>query len=373
VTQKFSQLQKLKYSGNEKENCLIAKSNARSIHSFVEDVGYDYTKNAIVKSQSLIFFVGENKQKLLGKTESVNKDEKTFLNPHLLGLSILELNVTDLCNRKCWMCPRHDPAAYPNNNAHMSFETVKRVVDSVSKVGWTLGTITFGGWGEPLLNPDILKMIRYTRDKLPEVNIELVTNGDRLRNFKMPGYDKPLNALELYECGLSSLYLDVYDNDDLFIEHLKLLEPVQEKLTVIVGRRYMDVVKSPYISRAGLYNIKEQRVMTSDEQQFLNRKFHRPCYLLMYKAFVHYTGELLSCCHDWRVSAILGNVNKRDFVNLWNDPKTERWRKTLAKDRTLMTSSCATCDSNGGVNSPVGNHVKKIYKKKWKNILTTEI
>ena len=45
------------------------------------------------------------------------------INPQKMTVSmddtVVELNTTELCNRKCPFCPRVDPKTYPNQNIHM--------------------------------------------------------------------------------------------------------------------------------------------------------------------------------------------------------------------------------------------------------------
>ena len=49
------------------------------------------------------------------------------------GLKIVEFNPTELCNRTCHFCPRHDPEVYPNLNLHLDPNTVQNVVDDLVK------------------------------------------------------------------------------------------------------------------------------------------------------------------------------------------------------------------------------------------------
>ena len=48
-------------------------------------------------------------------------------NPKLLGLAAIEINPTELCNRKCSFCPRHDSNLYPNRNLHIEINTIQNL------------------------------------------------------------------------------------------------------------------------------------------------------------------------------------------------------------------------------------------------------
>ena len=38
----------------------------------------------------------------------------------LNSILTVEVNTTELCNRNCIFCPRHDPKVFPNRNLHMT-------------------------------------------------------------------------------------------------------------------------------------------------------------------------------------------------------------------------------------------------------------
>ena len=84
--------------------------------------------------------------------------EADIHNPLLLGLATVEINPTELCNRTCSFCPRSDPEVYPNRKLHMTIELADTLSEQLHKANFT-GDIHITGWGEPLLNPDILEII----------------------------------------------------------------------------------------------------------------------------------------------------------------------------------------------------------------------
>ena len=46
----------------------------------------------------------------------------------LNSLVVIEINLTELCNRKCVFCPRVDPKVFPNRNLHMSLDLSKNYI-----------------------------------------------------------------------------------------------------------------------------------------------------------------------------------------------------------------------------------------------------
>ena len=92
-----------------------------------------------------------------------------------LGLSTVEINPTELCNRTCSFCPRSDPEVYPNRNLHMTVDIADTLSEQLREANFT-GDIHITGWGEPMLNPDITEIIsKFSRYFFTE----MITNGDR--------------------------------------------------------------------------------------------------------------------------------------------------------------------------------------------------
>ena len=69
----------------------------------------------------------------------------------------VEVNTTELCNRKCVFCPRYNDEVYPNRNLHMTPNGAGLIADNLAKHGFE-GKISFSGFGENLLNPDFKRL-----------------------------------------------------------------------------------------------------------------------------------------------------------------------------------------------------------------------
>ena len=77
--------------------------------------------------------------------------------------SFIELNINELCNRKCPFCPRVNPKIYPNQNIHMDIEIVRIIAKQLKKLNFT-GIVNISGTGEPVLTKyivDIVKEFEY--------------------------------------------------------------------------------------------------------------------------------------------------------------------------------------------------------------------
>lgn len=281
-------------------------------------------------------------------------DEQSATSKSLLGLTTVEFNVTDLCNRKCWMCPHHNEELFPNNNVFMDLETVKNTVDNLKKNDY-VGTIIFGSYGEPLLHPKILEMIEYVSNNLPNCESNLITNGDRFVKGSIPGYGL-FDAERLKNTGLTSILIDCYDDDERLAKYVKEIKPLIGVIDIEFYRRYY---KTPvYLDRAGLMD------PYTGKRPTVKRINSVPCWYPLSKAFIDYDGSIRACCHNWeRNLGSFGNVNDTDFSELWmNSESFNKLRKSLIVNRKDSNEICKHCSAAGLSSQKRGQKVAKLWK-----------
>ena len=54
----------------------------------------------------------------------------------------VEVNTTELCNRTCVFCPRHDPEVFPNRNLHMTVKGANTIAEHLGEAQYN-GKISF--------------------------------------------------------------------------------------------------------------------------------------------------------------------------------------------------------------------------------------
>jgi MoaA/NifB/PqqE/SkfB family radical SAM enzyme len=88
----------------------------------------------------------------------------------------LDINPTELCNRKCDFCPRGDGASYPNQNLNISLNLCKKINNELIALNYQ-GAVVLSGYGEPMLHPKLVEMICILGNN---IHLEMVTNGDKI-------------------------------------------------------------------------------------------------------------------------------------------------------------------------------------------------
>lgn len=132
--------------------------------------------------------------------QAINKNTQDYLLDHDRShprLSSLEFELTSRCNERCIHC--YIPNAKKNAGFDLTFDRFKYIVDQFAEMGGL--HVTLSG-GEALLNKDILKMLRYCREK--DLQISLLTNLTALKDEQIP---------VLKEVNLSLIQVSLYSMD----------------------------------------------------------------------------------------------------------------------------------------------------------------
>lgn len=248
-------------------------------------------------------------------------------NDALLGLAIVEINPTELCNRTCSFCPRSD--TYPNRNLNMSVDTAILLDQQLKQFNFG-GYVCVAGYGEPLLNPNIIDVILALSDH----TIELITNADPILKNKH-------NIETLISSGVDRILISDYDSNP----QLKQLE--NEKVRI---RRYID---------DGLDHFEEYGFNNRAGAMFsIASPIVRPCYIPSYKVMIDWDGTVLLCSHNWQKNISFGNIHEADISSIWNSDKFVSARRELIAGNRAALSACANC-------SVLGNIMGEEYAKLW--------
>jgi hypothetical protein len=248
-------------------------------------------------------------------------------NKTLPGLATVEINITELCNRTCSFCPRHDPDVYPNQKLFMDLSTVENLTEQLRAANWH-GDIHITGFGEPHTHPQLLEIVK-TLKSYDSLYVEITSNGDRL-------IDADLDYTHaLYDAGLNMLTIDCYDGDEQFDIREKQMQDLPGAWRL---RAHYDTGDAQdLIAEYGFNN----RAGTMGGSGVQNQ-----CYLPFYKTFIDWNGNMTLCCNDWhREAGDFGNINNIGINGCWNSDKMKFVRTGLAQG--VRKGVCAKCSIVG--------------------------
>ena len=269
----------------------------------------------------------------------------------LSSLVVIEINLTELCNRKCVFCPRVDPKIFPNRNLHMSLELSKKIASNLKKINYK-GRLSFSGFGEPFLAKNFFEHLKIYRSFLEKNNLETNTNGDKLT---------PELIQKAFKSGLTNLYINAYDGEHQIPKYEKLIEVSKiDKKNFFIRPHW-----EGYHKDWGLFLNNRSGMITNEANEYLKpveAKIERKCFYPFYKMFIDFDGRVLFCSNDWGRINIVGDLNNDTIEEIWLGDKLNFFRKKLSlMDRS--NKPCNTCSINGTLHGEKSYKVLKNYFK----------
>lgn len=241
--------------------------------------------------------------------------------------SWIDINVTELCNRKCVFCPRNEPSVYPNQNLNMEVSLTKKIADELKKYRFSGGVI-FSGNSEPLLHNDIVEIVGIFGKS---IHTELVTNGDKLNE----------NLLrELIAQGLGVILVSMYDGPHQ-VDYFK-------NMFARIG-----LTQGQYVLRDRWYGIKEDyglkltnRAGTIKNGNQEELSGNRPCFYMHYSMQVDWNGDVLLCVQDFNKKIKFGNLYANSLWDIWTSQNISKYRQILGKGYRAVYP-CNNCNVKG--------------------------
>lgn len=153
----------------------------------------------------------------------------------------IALDPCNLCNFKCTFCAMHATKNHQNYNKQiLEFDIYKKIINDLVDMGRTLKILRLNGQGEPLLNRNFCKMVKYAKEQHVADFIETITNGSRLT---------PQLNEELVDSGIDRIRISIealdeegyYDiakvkiNFDMFVDNIRdLFEKSRGKCEIYI-------------------------------------------------------------------------------------------------------------------------------------------
>ncbi|MEB3214092.1 MAG: SPASM domain-containing protein [Leptolyngbyaceae bacterium] len=249
--------------------------------------------------------------------------------------SWIDISLTELCNRVCVFCPRADSDLYPNQNLNISLVLINKIATELKAVRFG-GGVVFCGYGEPLLHPEILEIVRVFG---PDVRTEIVTNGDKLT---------PSLIRQLFGAGLSFLCISMYDGPEQveFFKGMLAEADVPSDKFILRDRWHseQDSFGLKLTNRAGVVKYGPS-VMTNHL---------RPCHYPSYSLTIDWNGDVLLCVQDWQKKVKFGNLNNMSLESVWRSSKLSSARDRLIEGKRTA-APCKECNADGTLHG--FNHV----------------
>ncbi|EKD29058.1 MAG: radical SAM protein [uncultured bacterium] len=271
---------------------------------------------------------------------------------------------TSRCNAKCVFCP------YPRTNelfrhGTMSNALFMKIINECALNAPLIDAIIPYLMNEPLMDKNIIKKIEIIKEKIPGIDLHILTNGMLLdKNLSDNLIASPIDWVgisffslnkEKYEHAMGIPFeiakvnvtnfvkkalkkrnsefvmITFFKNDDIDDEDIQQSLDYWKKLGV---KRIMHYEKG--ISRAGNVPLIPSPV---------NKKMNK-CDSIWTEEMIHILddGSVILCCMDWERKHILGNVNNMTIEEIWNSDSYKKIRAVIRGKAPIENAICKYCE-----------------------------
>ena len=292
--------------------------------------------------------------------------------PAPLSLTVL---ASSICNLQCKYCVHGSGAPWlesvQRGGRFFELETAKKMVDglraSCKKGIPKLHRITYAGYGEPLLNPEIADIVAYTKQSQVCEEVVIVTNAIALTSELS---DQLINAgLDLMRISIQGITAkDYLAQSGRTVDMEKLVESIQyyylhKRPEQHVYIKIMNEQLKNDADRAAFLNMFDcccdeiafeslapvlANASEEDIDQFkkgINTNSvaqMRICPLPFYSLHVMTDGSIATCCY-YDHAAILGNVCRQSIQEVWEGRQYRAFLKNMLTDVKSGLPVCGGC------------------------------
>jgi len=268
----------------------------------------------------------------------------------------LQIEPSSICNYRCVFCYQTDNFFNKKSQGHMgkmNYEMFKNIVDEAEG---NVQFLSLASRGEPLLCPDIDKMLDYTRDKF--YNLKINTNAYNL--------DEKL-AHNILKSGVKTLVFSVDAADKILYEKLRVygkFEKVYNNIKKFIEIKNKHYSSSKIITRISGVKVSDDQKMEEmtktwselvDQIAFVNfipwvdtyndevNDIKAPCSDLWRRMFVWWNGDTNPCDYDYKSELKLDNILDNKIKEVWNSEKYNELRVAHINKNRKKIFPCDRC------------------------------
>lgn len=256
-------------------------------------------------------------------------------------LLYLQVETTNHCNAKCLFCPQHKF----KQKGFMEQDLYEKIVDEATRLP---NLMMFHPMltGEPFLDKRFMERLRFARTRLPNVEIEIYTNGTLLTDeiiYQLQGM--PLLRLSVSLNGLKpETRKKVMGLNDYWavVQSFKLMERlnIKYRATMVAYPEISQEEVAAFIESGGTA-IRYQS--WAGTQYPYERRRWTACPRAINQMTVLYTGDVCLCCFDPFGEINFGSLKTETIEEVWNSSRHKEYQTMHKQGRGHELPKCEAC------------------------------
>jgi len=267
----------------------------------------------------------------------------------------IAIESTNNCNLVCGFCPRikmMKDGCYNRTIGFMKWDLYKKIIDEIAELG--VYSIKLNKDGEPLMHPDITRMVKYAKEKgILEVMFNtnaLMLNESMCKKLIEARLDKILISFDSPNKEKYNM-LRTGSDYDLVLRNVRMLKKLKDKSG---GKPYMRV-NMIRMSNTPDDEIKKFNALFGDVADILaiqdysdidekkTLKKDLVCQDLFQRLIILWNGKVIPCCGDYMEDYVLGDANKDNIADIWKSEKLNKLRELHKAHRCTEVEMCRKC------------------------------
>lgn len=269
---------------------------------------------------------------------------------------VVQIEPTSICNFRCIMCYQADKS-FSNKSegfmGHMSLDTFKKAIDELEG---NIEAITFASRGEPTLNKDFIKMLKYSSGKF--LGLKLNTNASMLN-------ERVIN--EILSSDLQTIVFSIDEKDKEAYEKIRIngnFDKIIKNLELFNNIRNTKYKRSDKIVRISGVKINEKQNIESMKKKwgdiadivaFTNytpwessyenpvNDITDPCSELWSRMFIWQDGKVNPCDYDYKSLLSKWNIKSKSITDIWNSEEYNYLRYIHQNALRSKINPCNKC------------------------------
>lgn len=266
------------------------------------------------------------------------------------------IEATNVCTANCVFCPREQ---YVHKPKHMPQDLFEKIIDEALELG--LKSVAFGGFGEPLCDPDLIEKLRYLKRKDKNSKIYLTSTLFLLNEKLIDEFTDNVDAVHVSFYGMTPETYEKIHRGALKFERSK-----NNILSLIDRKRTLKSPKPSIIMRYLLneFNADEMEQFIAFWEPLVDEvmvwKPHNYLYGRRYREVdvdkgescgrpfadalnLDIEGRVTVCCFDFNKELEIGNVSRQGIKEILSGEKLQKLRHAHST-RNFTGLLCESCD-----------------------------
>ena len=265
----------------------------------------------------------------------------------------ITIELTHRCRAECIMCARKKAK---RDYEYMPFEKYKCYLEEIVQNGYT--NIVFSGMGEPLLAPDFIRIVKYTKSNYPDLYLRMATTGAEMNQEMQLVISQYIDEVKISHYGFTENTYKLVHGVNMPFQRIR--ENIESLINI--NKRNCKIVLN-YIELECNRHETQQWIRYWENFENITIEVWKPhnwggnidsnkynsecciCYRVQNECVTLWCdGTISACCFDVNKKLVLGNLNIQKLKKCLTDLNYIELKEKNSRGEIYKNAACISCD-----------------------------